>query len=66
MTMVEFVLILTLIGNTNQSGQAIEHIGGFGSEQQCIDAGNAWLKAVSQTYGRIPRALCVKRAEGGQ
>lgn len=60
----EWVLILTLIGATVQSGQAIEHISGFQSRQQCIDAGNLWIeqirKAIDGSY-RPARALCVRR-----
>lgn len=62
--MIEWVLILTLLGNTNQSGQAIEHIPGFSSEAECRSAGNQWLKQVSGA--RRTYALCVRRSAVGK
>lgn len=60
--MTEYVLILTLIGYSSQSGQAIEHIGGFATQAQCLDAGNAWLASVRMANAnRLTRANCVAR-----
>lgn len=60
-----YTLILTMslyfsgykVGGTSSS---IEHIPGFASEQQCLVAGNAWLKQVRESGSRgIHRAICV-------
>jgi hypothetical protein len=59
----EWVLILTLIGNTNQSGQAIERIPGLMSVHECMDAGTTWLRQVDAADGRVARALCIERQQ---
>lgn len=61
--MIEWVLILTLVGSTSQSGQAIEQIPGFYSATDCKVAGNGWIKKMqdSGSEATIPRAICVKR-----
>lgn len=65
--MFEYILILTLVGSTNQSGQSVHHIGGFAKQEECIDAGNRWLSQVrSANENRIAKALCVGRVRMGE
>jgi len=58
--MKEWILILTLIGDSSQSGQSIEHIPGFITQQECLAAGNDWLRSMTAAReNRTPRANCV-------
>lgn len=59
--MTEWILVLTLLGSGSMSsGQAIEHITGFSSQEACADAGNLWLKEVSGSRSRAI-AICIRR-----
>lgn len=65
----KWVLILTLLGPYyKDSTVSVQHVPGFTNKEQCIRAGNAWLKQMrtvtpsSYTYmdnGKA-RALCVQ------
>lgn len=63
--MVEFILILTMVADTSQTGHAIDHISGFGTQAECLQAGNDWLKQMREAdspYPTVrPRAVCVKQ-----
>ncbi|XQA74647.1 hypothetical protein ACM9XA_03660 [Xanthomonas sacchari] len=66
-----FVLILTLTMfagqyNSLSSSHAITSVSGFSSMDECLAAGNAWLKQqraiTSSMQRREVSALCVKRS----
>jgi len=57
------ILTMSLFFSGYKAGAAsssIEHIPGFSTERQCLDAGNAWLnqQREARTRGTI-RAMCV-------
>jgi len=67
-----YVLILTMsmfAGQYNalSSSQAIEHVPGFTTMEECQQAGNAWLRQQrairSQIHRREVSALCIRRAD---
>lgn len=55
--MTTWILILTL--STASFGSAIEHIPGFTSKQECLVAGDEWLKSKPYSIGR---AICVAQS----
>ena len=56
-----WILVLTILGWTNQSGQSVAGIPGFTSEVACVAAGNAWLKNTEEKGSNAyRRAVCVK------
>lgn len=57
-----YVLVLTLAGGTTQSGQAIDHIRGFGTLEQCQAAGDQWLAQMKATSAQVARAVCLHTA----
>lgn len=62
--MTEWVLILTLASYANNGGKAVEHIPGFISEAECINAGNRWLKQMNDADLNQARAICISRSKG--
>jgi len=61
--MYTFVLVLTIIGYSSQSGHAVTNVPGFSSAQECVEAGNAWLKhhRGTRNAGATMTAVCVKQ-----
>ena len=61
-----WILILTLVGYSSQSGQAIESVPGFTNRAECMVAAQAWLDQVHEVGRSVsgtsvfPRALCVQ------
>jgi hypothetical protein len=56
-----WILVLTILGWTNQSGQAVTGIPGFTSEAACTAAANAWLKNTDEKGNNAyKRAVCVR------
>jgi hypothetical protein len=57
-----WILVLTILGLSVQSGQSVTAISGFTSEAACMAAADAWLKQTHAVEGNLSskRALCVK------
>lgn len=56
-----WILILTIVGFTTQSGQSVMGVPGFTSEVSCMAAANAWIAQAAAAEGSgAKRALCVK------
>lgn len=65
----KWVLILTLLGPYHrEAGVSVQYVPGFTNKEQCILAGNAWLKQMQSVTPAIndyrnngkARALCVQ------
>lgn len=56
-----WILVLSILGSSSQSGQAVTGVPGFATEVACMTAANAWLKqTASVDASGYRRALCVK------
>lgn len=60
--MTTWILILTLLGSTSQSGQAIAVIPGFKSLAECQAVGSVWLREAKFGAGR-PTAVCAEQTK---
>jgi len=56
-----WVLVLTILGYTTQSGQAMVSIPGFTSYSACVVAADVWIKS-TDIKGSVAykRAVCVR------
>jgi hypothetical protein len=60
--MTTWILVLTLLGSTSQSGRALHHIPGFKDKAACIASASAWMAEVHRMYeGERRSALCVEQ-----
>lgn len=56
-----WILIITLIGFSSQSGHAVSSVTGFTSDKTCMVAAGAWIEQSRKAGGMVSaRALCVK------
>ena len=58
--MAGWLLILTIVANTDRAGSAVTQIGPFENKEACLQAANSWVTRYPPSYTH-PSALCVRQ-----